>query len=379
MKRVVVFPTNYCNFDCQFCGYKKSKGVQAKSIDISVVKKLLKVASKKNYKTLHITGGGEPLLVPNKVIGIIKLAKKYRFKHIDINTNTSYLNSKTLMKKLKYSDLDRFSFSIDYDHLRFVSYSSVIQAIKEALNLSIKVTIKVTNRRRTRDKNLNLIKKIAKSLGGVLITFPSPKGFCDRVFFVILPKNIIVVLNSSVDTCYNKNLGIIKKDIKKLIFDYCSIPTDLIIDANSYIFNCMPWLSVNNPKLFGLGKFTHLNNKSELFHPFLVNIINKKLAFIIFYLRIQKNKKLSECLKRQKFYSKCDLCMWLLKHKKIIEKFPPVSNFQLFWFVLPRFYRFLPTFFTDLYSFILCESELIKIMGNLFNNFIPIRDYLHSL
>lgn len=365
MKQVIIIPTNYCNFSCYFCGNKKYN--KKKIIKLSTVKKFLKKASEKNYKSLTITGGGEPLLRKEMIIKIIGIAKGYGFKTIQMATNGSLLNQR-IIKKLRDAGLDRIYLSIDYDHLQSFSYEKIIYVVKLALKNNIKVTIKTINRKDTHLENLKIIRKISRDLGGWLISFPCPKSFCENYFIIFSPYGTIVDLNVNFGGNKSMKNNILLKELEErkleeLIFDYCGFVKTTLVNEESYVLPCCSFHCLNNPRLYGfkLSKDKDVDDFGSL----LNKIIEDKLTFVKIYLRILKNSGLKKMLNNKPFYSKCDLCFFFLKNRKKIEKTPPPSRFELVRFVTPRFHHFLKYYISDLISTFMCTSKTLKIIGKM--------------
>jgi len=336
MAGVAICPTNFCNFDCFFCAYRKSKDKQKIStISVNKVKKMLDEANPRKFDELVITGGGEPLLAFNKVLEIIKCAKKRGFR-VKLVTNGFFgglNNAEELVKKLKSAGLYKIIFSVDYDHLRFINYPAIPNAIKFCLDYNIIVGIRSVSRRKTYKKNIIIFKKIAKDLKGTLIKFyPSHL----RRFLIISPyfKKLIFITDMDVgksDVTPNS----IDKEIKtinlsKLIFDRCK-GKNLCIDANSVVVPCSCFYAFNNLDLYPADY-----SKS----PILSQILNGKLAFVKLYIKIKNDVDLKNKISKENFYDICDFCFWILKHKDQIEKIKEPSKFQLVPIMVPLlFYK----------------------------------------
>jgi len=351
IKKAVILLTNYCNFDCAFCGYRKSSIENAKNVDSNAAKKFLKKVRKEGFRQLTITGGGEPFLALNKVLKIIQFAKKIGFYDTLIITNGSYVfypNPGEIMKKLRRYGLNTISLSVDYDHLRFTSYSNILQAIKVALDNGIRVRLKCVDRKATYKKNSNLIRQISKDLNGKLIKIPSIVG--DKINFLIILPHRFTGINYISGFRYHfckvpfrklKNETSPQK-IEELISEGCYSPDSafyLAIDSYLNIFPCISFTSINNPELYSIGKLSDITSSfEEAIDPFMKKILFDRFFFIKMYLKIRKNKKLYENLMKKFFFDRCEFCLWLLKNRKEIEKIPDVSNFYLYFFILSHFH-----------------------------------------
>jgi MoaA/NifB/PqqE/SkfB family radical SAM enzyme len=366
MNYTIVIPTNDCNFNCYFCGNKNYK--KKKIIELSSVEKLIKKASEKNYRYLHITGGGEPLSAKGMTIKIIEIAKKYGFKTTELNTNGSFINQR-IIKELKNAGLDRIFLSIDYDHLQFFPYEKCIDVIKLALKNDIKVTIKTVNRKDTCLENLKLIRKISEDLGGWLINIPCSKNYCENYFIIFSPHGLIANLNFNFRGNKRMKNNILLKELKeckleKLIFDYCGIGNNVVINEESNVLPCSSFHCLNHMKLYG---FKLSKNKNiDDFGSLLNKITKEKLGFVKIYLRARRNTELKKMLNNKNFHLNCDLCFFFLKNRKNIEKITPPSKFELIRFILPRSHYFLNYYISDLTTTFMCTSEMLKIIGRMF-------------
>jgi hypothetical protein len=342
-----------------------------RTIKLSNAVQFLRKASKQGYNMLGITGGGEPFLVKDTLFKVLEKAKKYGFSYISVNTNSSYItlpDSEKIIKKLKAIGVNRFHLSIDHDHLQFIPYEKIIESIKCVLRNNITVTIKTVSRKDTYLKNLKLIKKISKDLNGRLIKIPFPKTLCKDFFVIFSPDWIIVNLNFNV--CGNasmRNKNILKEikecKLERLIFNYCGLGNRAYINEESYVLPCCSFHCLNNPKLYG---FKLSKNKCiDSFDSLMNQIIKDKLVFVKIYLRIQKNKKLMKTFEKKHFYTQCDLCFFILKNRKKIEKIIPPSKFELIQFIAPRFHHFLEYYVSDSISNFICTSKLLKIIGRI--------------
>ena len=85
-----LFVTLKCNFNCPYCYLPKNI-----SIKESVNKNLLRLLEAKGVKNIYILGG-EPFLLGDKLVEIIKYCCHKKIKILGISTNGSIINKKTL-------------------------------------------------------------------------------------------------------------------------------------------------------------------------------------------------------------------------------------------------------------------------------------------
>ncbi|WP_432467504.1 radical SAM/SPASM domain-containing protein [Agarivorans sp. Z349TD_8] len=108
---VIVEVTNYCNLRCIMCPYpglKRPKG----NMDFSIFKKIVdEIAAVSPNTRIWLAIMGEPLLLGNKLIEMIKYAKSNNIQ-VNLNTNAVYLD-KELGEKLLNASVDYIIVSID--------------------------------------------------------------------------------------------------------------------------------------------------------------------------------------------------------------------------------------------------------------------------
>jgi MoaA/NifB/PqqE/SkfB family radical SAM enzyme len=370
-KIITILPTKSCNFKCKFCGILKSDIVN--SISLKTVETVLKDVAKNGVKSLQITGGGEPLLDFEKTIKIIKLAKRNGFNRISICTNGYFIanpNPQDAIKKLK--DVNVIVFSLDYDHLKFISYSKILRTIKTTLGSHINVHIKMCNRKMTKYKNLLLLKKLSKDLNGKLINLTPLIGnlyFMQKYYLIFGSKLVTVESSDTIKTNTNKNIESFKPmGLRYILF----MPCDrfyLVIDSDSNILPCISFHSFNYPKIYSFGK---VREKNSFKNPnnILNSILYDTFPFMKIFLRIRKDKKLFNKFLKQKYYSHCDFCLQILKHKKKIEKIKPPSNYEIIIFSISNlYYIFISTLNYILMKFYFIIFYKIRNFIHFFENF----------
>lgn len=81
-----VYSTNACTNDCNFCIMKKDRKInQHAMLDKMILRSIICTAAKWYSKTIHFSGGGEPLLNPS-TLEMIRLAKSLSLK-VALSTN----------------------------------------------------------------------------------------------------------------------------------------------------------------------------------------------------------------------------------------------------------------------------------------------------
>jgi len=100
-----IYPTNACTNDCNFCIMKDDRSENKSAVlSADIFDYIIGQARECNSKTIHFSGGGEPLLNPETLNMIIK-AKKYKLKvALSTNLNVSLDNGgiKTIAENVDY-------------------------------------------------------------------------------------------------------------------------------------------------------------------------------------------------------------------------------------------------------------------------------------
>jgi len=377
-KTLVILPTFACNFRCKHCGVKKTNEINF--IPLETVKRVLREAKRKKFRYVAITGGGEPLLDFEKIIKIIKLAKKYGLK-VTLNTNGYFIANSNPQRIRELKNVDTIILSIDYDHLKFFPFKEVLKTVKILLNARINVWIKMVNRKHTKQRNLLLLKRLSAALNGKLINItPFRRGVS---FFLILGRKIISVISlDAVKTDTNKrSISLKAVKLKDVLFAPCrSIsPTSCIgfsptITPNSNILPCCSFTAMNNPWLYKLANVDTKNkNIFDVKEPILSCILFDHFPLIKIFLKIRKDKKLLNVFLKQKYYSQCDFCFLLLKHKRKIKKIKPPTKYEILTFFVLNLHNILVNSFryvlAEIYNIIHTLFELIQYPIKFFNRY----------
>jgi len=374
MREITISLTNYCNSNCEFCGYKKD--IEKKSVSLFSAKAFLKMAKKIGYNSLIITGGGEPLIEIKKFMKLVAIAKRIGME-IRIVTNGYYGNlpiAHKITNYLKNNGVKKITFSIDYDHSKYIPIENSIKAIQHAMNCDINVMIRMINRNKTYKKNMILLKKISKMLDGIILRISHSN------FFIYSKKyrkfiHIIMMGLARLPT-YKNNImkEMVPCDVQDLILHPC-FGLVYSLDANNIVLPCCQFIASNNPAVFGISKITNKkNNALEIKNEILKCILFDRMAFIKLYLAIRKNKKLGQEISKNKFYSQCHFCFWLLQNSKFIRKIQRISKMELAVLTIPIFHKLLiirlKKLFYDKYFIFLTmvHRELNKLLASVNNS-----------
>lgn len=361
---LIVLPTNLCNFQCKHC-YTNKLGDD--SVSLRILKKILKTYHKK-LRYLIITGGGEPLIIFEKICEIINLAKKYKIK-THLSTNGYFIN-KDSIKKLR--NLDEISLSVDTYHLKFISYSQILEIVRIILDTDIDLKIKISTNSKELHRNITFLKKLCKDIRGYLIKLtPLPKPyFLGLHYLIFVPhkhKWIKILIFDVMINKMNKRFfkGVKPMPLKKVIFGYCDSPQPTINFDSSFLPCCMPQ-AFNNSGLYRLD-YQQLFIPSD---PIMNTILFSKFPFAKIFLMIKKDKKLLKCFLNQKYYYYCDFCLEIFKNKKNILGIPQPTKYEMLIFGILNFHWILLNFIElSLIKFkeIFLEDFFSRVLKNHYN------------
>jgi len=109
---VIVEVTNYCNLRCIMCPYpilKRKKG----EMSFSTYTRIIDEIAKENTSTrVWLAIMGEPLILGDRLIDMIKYAKDHGIEEINLNTNAVYLTAE-MSEKLLMASIDKILISLD--------------------------------------------------------------------------------------------------------------------------------------------------------------------------------------------------------------------------------------------------------------------------
>lgn len=343
-KKLVLIPTRYCNFSCDHCGVKLSKNKDY--ISLSKVKKILKIAKLQRYEELFITGGGEPTINWDKLIKILRLAKKYGLDTTLItNGSFSLKDEGGRLRELRCVGLKNIKFSVDLFHLEFIPYRLLLKEIRCALRLKMNVYLGMYFSKKNQGDTLKILKRIAGDLDGKLIKIPPLLDNSSK--YVLLTKHglVSVTFGRVERTEENKgrsNFNFKRITIERLLFKPHP-PKAISVDLDGRISPCYSFNSINNPELYVLGHLDDkkVNNEFYVQDPFFYRIICDRLGFLKFFLRIRKDKELKDIFHNKIFYSKCDFCLLLLEYRERIMNLPSVSKSEIIKYLLFHFPYFI--------------------------------------
>jgi MoaA/NifB/PqqE/SkfB family radical SAM enzyme len=353
--------TNYCNAECRFCGSPPVHDRRLeKCLSVQEAKKIIKKAAKLGCKELRITGG-EPTSRFSDLIEIINFTSSMGMK-IELFTNSFYAETEEktikLTSEMVKAGLNQIFFSFDYDHLIFNPYERYLRAIKNALEAGLEVKIFCVDRKATRERNTENIKKLARDLNGKYTTpfFRINYNILNRR--TLGEKSWILLDNSKIDVFRNQIIckGFAKKlrgefnlkDSEKLIFDISMCSVRKMIDYETIavdydgkiILNCCGY---ENCFKYDIGNLEKKLNEDKA----TLEKIYSDFGFLSTFLSIKNlEHKTGKNFLKEKYPTKCDLCVDMLKVLKKQNLEGPSKN-QVLYFVIKHMDQVIMRFFYD--------------------------------
>lgn len=143
-----------CNNKCSHCCINcDSEKANIKMTD-DEMKDYIQAAYDNGIRSV-IFSGGEPFLLIESIIKSIKFAKELGMKNISIRSNAywavSMEKSIDILQELKYCGLSSITFSADKYHQMYIPYQYIINGIKVAANLGLRVFLECI------EKNINRV------------------------------------------------------------------------------------------------------------------------------------------------------------------------------------------------------------------------------
>lgn len=233
-----------CNQNCPFCNTdEKAENV---ILAIEKIEKTIKNWVKRGIKFLSISGK-EPTLHP-KLCDFIKLAKKYGYKKISLQTNAILFKNKDFGRELKKAGLN--SVFISFHSCRKNIYNKITQSkkfdeaivgIKNILALKIETTINIVINSLNYKELPRLVDFIAKKFKGVeniVFSFVAPVGKAKENKWIIPQISTVVPFLKKA----------IKKSLRhKIMFEIpsrCGIPICFLPEYSDYfddLTTIYPW------------------------------------------------------------------------------------------------------------------------------------------
>lgn len=126
--------TNYkCSSKCKHCCYSSSPNWPDDYMTPSVAEEIFPILMRFGCYSVHI-GGGEPLLKPDKILGVLEVAQRNNIDIEYIETNASWYrdesSAKAVLKELKNHGVHTLLISIDPYHNEYIPFWKVKALIR---------------------------------------------------------------------------------------------------------------------------------------------------------------------------------------------------------------------------------------------------------
>jgi len=340
MKRMMILPTYYCNFNCKHCGVKKSGNKTY--ISSELLKKALNFTKKMGFKGIVFTGGGEPTIKFPKLLEFIKISKGMGFDVALVSNGSFASNNENSVRSLKKSGLNHLALSFDIYHSEFIKKSTIVEILKSSLKEKLKVRLKIHTSLNDYESNRALLTDIVNLLEGKLVKIFSYKFVEEFEYFLIFTKNGVIpaTLINIEKSQFNSEIpseGFKKINPNELAFYRCDMGTrNIDLHGDVYLCESFPASGTDIYKLFNLKeKGAMENNRLIEMEDF---IHGDNWVFLKSYIKMSRNPKLKKYLKEE-FNSRCDFCKLIIENYDELEKTPDPTKFTMIKFFL----RSLPT------------------------------------
>jgi MoaA/NifB/PqqE/SkfB family radical SAM enzyme len=109
--KVLVYPTNRCNLKCPFCFQRLNPYDVSKDLPEERWLELTKELCEMGVDIIQISGGGEPMIVPETTLKMMKIVKEHRVTGRLVNNGTLW--KEEYVKKVVGMNWDNVIFSVD--------------------------------------------------------------------------------------------------------------------------------------------------------------------------------------------------------------------------------------------------------------------------
>ena len=110
-QRVLIYPTNKCNLKCPFCYQRLKPYDYSKDLPKERWLELTQEICEMGVDVVQISGGGEPLMVPETTLAMMKIVKEFNVTGRLVNNGTMW--RKDDIEKTVKLDWDNVIFSVD--------------------------------------------------------------------------------------------------------------------------------------------------------------------------------------------------------------------------------------------------------------------------
>lgn len=167
---VQIYPTNKCNLKCIFCSLRNQNLDYGDEVSKERWFEVVEEISKMGVEKILISGGGEPLMIPDLTSGIMKIAKSHNLYGRMINNGTMW--NQKLIKETIEIGWDSIVFSLDgpnsgiHDKLRGVNgaFKRTIENIKMFIKYKKKINKNLPFIELTTVLNIHNYKKIPEMI-----------------------------------------------------------------------------------------------------------------------------------------------------------------------------------------------------------------------
>ena len=160
-RSLYLLPTNYCPLNCTHCAIQDKTNPRC-DLDIAIVEQLICDAPKQQFSISIISGGGEPMMVDEKILCRILQASSRENLLPKMTTNaywaTSFDEACRRLQPIVESGLKNLVISISESHQEYVKYDKVLNAVNAANYLNLRCELYLTTLNEKTDPVQDVVK-----------------------------------------------------------------------------------------------------------------------------------------------------------------------------------------------------------------------------
>ncbi|MFB6089214.1 MAG: radical SAM protein [Candidatus Aenigmatarchaeota archaeon] len=205
--KVHLYPTNRCNLRCPFCYQQLNpydySDTMSKEKWISIVRELCEMS----VNVIRISGGGEPMMIPEKTLPMMREAKKYDVTG-RMTTNGTLFNEKNI-SKIVDMNWDHMVFSVDGPDAKTHDFHRGRTGTFERVTKNIKTFNKIKENKNKKTPKLEFSSVLSKKNWGKV---PEIIELANKLDVEVITFEPLFVSNPSV-----KKLKMSKTERKKFV------------------------------------------------------------------------------------------------------------------------------------------------------------------
>ena len=316
--------SDVCNKNCDICGHRKGPRTLPQDLMYKAIDSAVEMGG---IMEVGFSGGEvtQPLLYETLLKGI--RYSKSKGLHTSIVSNASYATSEEMGKKVAHdirdAGGDKISFSVDRSHQRQVPIKNVAYALNGVLEEGIQTGIKTCHKRSEVRKNVNLLRRLTRELGGEL------ELVGDNYRMAVSGRKIGIKETNLARVEEAKKLPA-REFIRLKIRDHEKCDTnEIVVNADGSIISSSCFDTQNNP-LYVAGNIENnsLRECARKINRSFVDIMLSPYPFMRIegFLKKQEDYVVRK-IPSKRFTNLCEFCDTVLSNPNVIEPIMEQYNF----------------------------------------------------